>query len=271
MVLTRRAFLRAGIGGSVALAGGLGTWGVVARRRIGVTRTTVGVSGLPVSLDGLRIAILTDLHHSAFVPQEDIATAVRLANAERPDLIALLGDYVTWADRRYIGGCAEALAPLSAANGIFAIFGNHDDERAMAQAVAHRGWDVLTDEHTEIRVRGEIVTLAGLRYWTKKPSELRRVLTGGRGPTFLLAHDPRRLAEAAQLRVPLVLSGHTHGGQIVLPVVGAIAARKFPVAEGVGRRNLTTLFVSRGIGTVFVPIRLNCRPEVAVVTLTPEG
>jgi hypothetical protein len=270
-MVTRRAFLRAGIGGGLGLAGGLGIWGFVARRRVAVTRTDLAVADLPATLAGLRIAILTDLHHSQFVSQEDIADAVRLANAERPDLIALLGDYVTWSDRHYIGGCAEALAPLSAAHGVFAIFGNHDDERAMAHAVARHGWDVLTDERTGIRVRGEAVTLAGLRFWTKKPSELRRVLTGGHGPTILLAHDPRRLVEASQFRVPLVLSGHTHGGQIVLPLVGAVAARKYPVAEGVGRRNRTALFVSRGIGTVFVPMRLNCPPEVAVVTLKTGG
>lgn len=87
----------------------------------------------------------------------------------------------------------------------------------------------------------------------------------------LLAHDPRRLTEAAALNIPLVLSGHTHGGQIVLPLVGAIAAQKYPVLEGLGRRKRTTLFVSRGLGTVYVPARVNCPPEVAVLTLQPDS
>jgi predicted MPP superfamily phosphohydrolase len=95
-------------------------------------------------------------------------------------------------------------------------------------------------------------------------------LTRGTVPmTILLAHDPRRLTEAAALGVPLVLSGHTHGGQVVLPLVGAIAAQKFPVVAGIGRRDRTTLFVSRGVGTIYVPVRINCPPEVAVLTLTP--
>ena len=85
----------------------------------------------------------------------------------------------------------------------------------------------------------------------------------------LLAHDPRRLAEAVALDIPLVLSGHTHGGQVVLPLVGAVAAQKFPVVAGVGRRDRTTMFVSRGIGTVYVPVRVNCPPEVALLTLKP--
>jgi predicted MPP superfamily phosphohydrolase len=85
----------------------------------------------------------------------------------------------------------------------------------------------------------------------------------------LLAHDPRRLAEAAAMNIPLVLSGHTHGGQVVLPIAGPVAAQKFPVVAGIGRRGGTTMFVSRGVGTVYVPVRINCPPEVAILTLQP--
>jgi predicted MPP superfamily phosphohydrolase len=88
--------------------------------------------------------------------------------------------------------------------------------------------------------------------------------------TILLAHDPRRLTEAAALNIPLVLAGHTHGGQVVLPVVGALAAQKFPVVAGVGRRGGTTMFVSKGLGTVYVPVRVNCPPEVAILTLQAD-
>jgi predicted MPP superfamily phosphohydrolase len=84
---------------------------------------------------------------------------------------------------------------------------------------------------------------------------------------LLLAHDPRRLTEAAALNVPAVLSGHTHGGQVVIPGFGAVAKARFPSLEGLGRKGETSIFVSRGIGTVYVPIRINCPPEVALVTL----
>ena len=87
----------------------------------------------------------------------------------------------------------------------------------------------------------------------------------------MLFRSPRRLTEAAALNIPLVLSGHTHGGQVVLPAVGAIAAQKFPVVAGFGREASTTLFVSRGVGTVYVPVRINCPPEVAVLTLRQGG
>jgi len=115
----------------------------------------------------------------------------------------------------------------------------------------------------------EAVDLAGIRFWTRRVVDIAHVLRGASPTVFLLAHTPMRLAEAAALAVPLMLSGHTHGGQIVLPGIGAVAARKFPVIAGMARRENTTVFVSRGIGTVYVPVRLNCPPEVAILTLTP--
>ncbi len=268
MATTRRAFLRAGIAGSIGLTAGAGVYGVAyERHRVSVTRARVEVVGLPAALQELRVGVLTDLHHSALVSQPEITAACDLLVSEKPDLIALLGDYVTWQDRRYMASCVDALRGLTAPDGVFAIPGNHDDDHVMPRALAAAGFEVLADQKTQVRLRGEAVTIAGIRYWTRKPQEIHRVLAGSRGPVFLLAHDPRRLVEAAALDIPLVLSGHTHGGQIVLPVIGAVAARKFPVAHGSMQRGATTLFVSRGLGTVFVPIRLNCPPEVAVLTL----
>jgi predicted MPP superfamily phosphohydrolase len=117
-------------------------------------------------------------------------------------------------------------------------------------------------------VRGESLEIAGIRFWTRKPSELTRVLRGSKDTVLLLAHDPRRLVEASQLNIPLVLSGHTHGGQVLLPGVGAVAkAARFPILAGAGRLENTSIFVSRGIGTVYVPVRFNCPPEVALITL----
>ena len=104
-------------------------------------------------------------------------------------------------------------------------------------------------------------------FWTRRPQDLARVLGNAADTMILLAHDPRRLTEAAAFDIPAVLSGHTHGGQVVLPGVGAVARRRFPVLEGLGSRANTSIFVSRGVGTVYVPIRINCPPEVAVISL----
>jgi hypothetical protein len=222
---------------------------------------------LPEAFDGLRIALVTDTHYSATVRAEHIERAVRATLDARPDIVVLGGDYVTWGDRHYVAGAAELLAPLNAPYGIFAVLGNHDDDRDMPAALMARGFAVLKDQRTRLTLRGETLDIAGIRYWTRRVDHIAKVLAGASGTTILLAHDPRRLTEAAGLDVPLVLSGHTHGGQIVLPGLGAIAARNFPVVSGYATRENTAIYVSRGVGTVYVPVRLNCPPELAILTL----
>ena len=254
----------AGIG---AATGTLAHGYLYERHQLQLTRETLRVSGLPSALAGLRIGFLTDFHRSDTVSHEMVARAVQMVMAETPELIVLGGDYVTWGDRRFVIPAAEALAPLAAPNGVFAVLGNHDDDRDMPAALTSKGFVVLRDARTRLTIRGETLDLAGIRYWTRKASDISHVLRGASPNVLLLAHTPMRLTEAAALMVPLMLSGHTHGGQIVLPGVGAVAAREFPVIAGVGRREGTVVFVSRGVGTVYVPVRLNCPPEVAILTL----
>ena len=151
--------------------------------------------------------------------------------------MALGGDYVTESDVSRAAPVAELLAPLSATPlGAFAVLGNHDDDRVVPAALAARGFTVLRDQWTRVTLRGEAVDLVGLRFWTRRLSDITRVMRGAGPTTFMLAHDPRRLREAATLDVQLVLAGHTHGGQVVLPGVGAVAARRFPVIAGEAHR-----------------------------------
>jgi hypothetical protein len=270
MQLTRRRALKGLAVAAAGLAAGSGAYGFVYERvRLTVARATLRVAALPPALDGLRIGLLTDIHHSLFMPQEDVARAAGLLRAAQPDLVVLGGDYVTWDDRRYVVPCAEALAPLAAEvpHGVFAVLGNHDDDRYVPAALERVGFTVLRDQRTRTVIKGEALELVGIRFWTRRARDIAAVARGANGPVLLLAHDPRRLAEAASLDIPLVLSGHTHGGQVVLPIIGAVAARRYPVVAGAGTRGRTAIFVSRGLGTVFVPVRLNCPPEVAVLTL----
>ena len=149
---------------------------------------------------------------------------------------------------------------------MFAVLGNHDDERSVPAAFERRGFSLLLDRWTRVEIKGAPLDVGGLRFWTRR-REVGAAVRGS-GPTMLLlAHDPRRLREAADLDIGGVLSGHTHGGQIVLPGLGAVAARKFPIAAGLIREGNTSMFVSRGIGTVYAPVRIGCPPEVALVTL----
>ena len=271
-LITRRAVLKGLVAAGVGATTGASAYGFLyARHQLGVTREAMGVPGLPTALDGLRIGLMTDIHRSRWVSHEDVSDAVTMLMAERTDLIILGGDYVTLLDRRYVGPAADALAPLSAPNGVFAILGNHDDDHDMPAALAKNGVQVLKDARTHLTINGAGVELAGIRYWTRRLPDIAAVTRGATGPLILLAHDPRRLTEAAALNIPLVLSGHTHGGQVVLPGLGAIAAQKFPVVAGIGRLKRTAMFVSRGVGTVYVPVRINCPPEVAVLTLHPDA
>lgn len=268
--LDRRSLLKGLVGAGLGVVTGGAVHGFLfERRHLELTQVRFPVSGLPEALRGLRVGVLTDLHRSASVSHEMVSSAVEMLMAESPDLIVLGGDYVSFADRRYVRPAADALAPLSAPFGVFAVLGNHDDDRDMPAALVAKGFTVLKDARTRVSIRGEFVDFAGIRFWTYKPIDVAHVLRGALPLTFLLAHTPKRLLEAQQLAVPAVISGHTHGGQIVLPGIGAVAAREFPVIAGLAQRQGTTIFVSRGVGTVYVPVRVNCPPEVAVLTLEP--
>jgi predicted MPP superfamily phosphohydrolase len=268
--LSRRTVLQ-GLG-AAAIGAAVGTAAhgfMYGRHHIEVTDRTLDVAGWPDALSGLRIGFLTDLHRSATVSHQMIAGAVDLVMAGQPDVIVIGGDYVTNRDRRYVQPAADALARLSAPHGVFAVLGNHDDEREVSPALQAAGFAVLRDARTQIMVRGERIDIAGLRYWTHRMPDVARVVRGASPTLILLAHTPKRLAEATALSVPLLLCGHTHGGQIVLPGLGAVAAHEFPVVAGAERRENTTVFVSRGVGTVYVPVRVNCPPEVAILRIQP--
>jgi len=268
MRITRRQALRAlAAGGAGLAAGAAGYGGLYERRRVHLVEAAVPVAGLPPALAGLRVGLVTDVHHSRFFGREDVDLAVALLMAAQPDLVVLGGDYITWTDRGYADSAGEALAALRPPHGVYAVLGNHDDSVVVPRALARRGVVVLDDARTRVALRGSHLDIAGIGFWTRQPSAVAEVLRGAESPTLLIAHDPRRLMQAATLGVSLVLSGHTHGGQIVPPGLGPIAARKFPVAAGSLRRERTTLYVSRGLGTVFLPIRFNCPPEVNLLTL----
>jgi uncharacterized protein len=266
--MSRRTVLRLATGVAAGLfVGEVAYGGFYERHHLGVTRADLPCAALPPALDGLRIGLITDTHHSAFTALAFIDRAVGLVRDEDPDLVVLGGDYVTRRNRRYITDTATPFARLRPRHGMFGVLGNHDDGVGVPRALRRAGVTVLVDARTRLSVRGETVDLLGLDYWTRSLTDVARVARGRAPFTIMLAHDPRRLREASALGVPLVLSGHTHGGQIALPLLGALAAQKFPVAHGIGREGDTTVFVSRGVGTVLLPCRIDCPPEVAIVTL----
>src|SRR2546426_7946666 len=177
MLVTRRDVLKTLLASSVGVVGGTGAYGYLyGRHELEVTRTAIAVNGLPPGLSGLRVGLLTDVHRSELVAHEDVAAAVTALMNERPDLIVLGGDYVTWGDRRFVGPAAEALAPLSAPHGIFGILGNHADDHDMPAALTKNGVQMLKDARTRLKINNEALDMIGIRFWTKRArSEERRV------------------------------------------------------------------------------------------------
>lgn len=239
-----------------------------------VSETDVFLRDLPERFEGFRITQLTDVHHSRIVGIDEVRRTVDLANSTKPDLIALTGDYTT-SYRRYIEPCAEALGSLKAPEGVWAVLGNHDhytDQELTTRSLEHNRIAVLNNANTTLRRGADVLQLSGIDDWSWAGTHWPRAFYGldRRRTTVLLSHQPRVLDFAETENVALILSGHTHGGQIDLPLIGPparFATAELKYAQGLFRRGDSQLYVSRGTGVIGLPLRLGVRPEIAVLRL----
>jgi predicted MPP superfamily phosphohydrolase len=238
-----------------------------------ITDTAIWLRRLPAALEGLKIVHLTDIHHSLFTPVEEVERVVHLANRLEPDVVALTGDYVTLSPA-YIAPVARALGRLRARRGIFAVLGNHDfqvDAGEVTRALRAERIRVLRNSRYPIRAGGRTLWFLGVDdlWWESDdlPAALRFV--PARDPKVLLCHNPRGIWQASEHGIDLVLSGHTHGGQVRLPGLRSLYRSKLGerFVEGWNRLNGTQIYVSRGIGKVVVPLRLGCPPEITCLRL----
>jgi len=240
-----------------------------------VYRQRVRLSGLPRSFEGLRIAQLTDIHHGPTVSLSLIRQAVRMANELSPDLTVLTGDYV-YHGARYIEPCCRALGELRAPLGVFAVLGNHDHwdgAELVRQQMGQAGIALVDNTGRELR-RGEgSLYLAGVGDLWEDEQRLEEALAGAprHGVTILLSHNPDYNEHMDDRRVKLMLCGHTHGGQVDLPLIGPVVlpsryGRKYKA--GLIRDGWKQVYVSRGVGSIIPAIRFRCRPEVTLLTLT---
>jgi uncharacterized protein len=242
--------------------------------RYEVSETDVFLRDLPERFEGFRITQVTDVHHSRIVSIDEVRRIVDLANLTKPDLIVLTGDYTT-TYRRYIEPCAEALGALNAPEGVWAVLGNHDhytDPELTTRALEHNRIAVLNNANTSLRRGSDVLQLSGIDDWSWAGTNWQRALYGldQKRPTVLLSHQPRVLDFAESDKVDLILSGHTHGGQIDLPLIGPparFATSELKYAQGLFRRGNTQLYVSRGTGVIGLPVRFGVRPEIAVLRL----
>jgi predicted MPP superfamily phosphohydrolase len=245
-----------------------------------VVRRTVALPKLPPAFQGTTIALLADVHHGPFVPLAYVRHVVSMTKALKPDIVAFVGDFVH-REEVFIAPGINELGKLHGRWGRFAVRGNHDnrdyhgqrDFRPLSQAaLAHAKIPDLNNTGTWIERNGARLRICGVGdLWTDH-QDLRAALgdANERDVVVLLSHNPDFVETIIDARVSLVLSGHTHGGQIVVPGYGAPM-----VPSRYGQKYLYGLvdgpscpvFVTRGVGTVTPPVRFFCRPEVVLITL----
>lgn len=237
-----------------------------------VERQPIILSKLPAALEGMKIVHLSDLHHSPFTGTEQIERAIEMANRLEPDIVALTGDYISH-DRSYAARCAEMVGRLRARYGVYAVLGNHDhwtDAALITDLFRAEGIQVLINEGLRFEQRGGSFWLAGVDDTMVGLEDLPLALAGSRESEMklLLAHNPIILRRAARAGVDLVLSGHTHGGQVAWRSERSVSGRpRRRMLKGLGRSGNTQIYVTRGLGTVVLPIRYGCPPEVSLIEL----
>lgn len=229
---------------------------------------------LPVSLDGFRIVQLSDIHHSPFTSSEFIEQIVKTANDLHPDMFVLTGDYVSH-EPEYIAPVAQILGKLRSEFGTFACLGNHDhwtDAKLVTNEFRLNNIKMLVNEGFRFLVRGASFWMCGVDDFGEGLSNIRQSLRGSRYDEMklLLAHNPAIMRRAAYWDIDLVLSGHTHGGQVKIREPREkflFPNRRRRFSSGLHYRKETQIYITRGIGTVVIPMRYQCPPEISVLEL----
>jgi predicted MPP superfamily phosphohydrolase len=239
-----------------------------------LTRQTITLPNLPPLFRGITVALLADVHHGPFVPLAYIRQVVAMTNALKPDIVALAGDYIH-RHERYIAPVIQELGKLEANLGRFAVRGNHDNHGHWTHsrvALADAKLPDLNNRGVWLERRGSRLRVCGVGdLWTDR-QDLGAALGDAteRDAVLLLSHNPDFVESIRDPRVGLVLSGHTHGGQVIIPGFGApIVPSRYgqKYLYGLVRGPCCRVFVTRGVGTISPPVRLLCRPEVVLITL----
>jgi predicted MPP superfamily phosphohydrolase len=236
-----------------------------------VTRHEVFVRDLPSSFDGYRIAFLTDTHVASFHRRAFFREVVAQSNRFAPDLVLLGGDFVSF--ERHIPLMAELLLTgLEARDGIYAVLGNHDywaNADGVIAAMTARGVRFIVNRNVELRRGDDVISLAGIDELYRGKPDIDAAFLNARKPCIALTHHPDMLEHLQNRRIDLMLSGHTHGGQIRFPFFGSVVVpskHEGRYAAGFHRAGSVLMYVSRGVGAI-PPLRILCKPEVATFTL----
>lgn len=235
---------------------------------------TINIPRLPKAFDGAKVAFLSDIHHGPFTGVAFIDQAVALANAWKPDMVLLGGDY-THRSNKYAEPCMRALGRLKARFGVYGALGNHDhwyNAEITRRWMNTNGIRELTNNGVWVEQQGSRLRIAGVGDLWEDVQRLDTALddTGDNEAAIVVSHNPDFVEGITDERVGLVLSGHTHGGQVVLPAYGAPRVpssfgQKY--LYGLVKTPVTQVYVTSGVGTVTPPVRFYCRPEVVLITI----
>ncbi|PYT00629.1 MAG: metallophosphoesterase [Acidobacteria bacterium] len=238
---------------------------------LSLERVEIELARLPKKLDGFKIIHLSDFHHSPFTNLDHIERAVKVANRLKPDMFILTGDYVSH-EKKYIAPVAKVLGTLKSEFGTFACLGNHDHWTSpdlVVKKFREAGINMLVNEGSRFEARGSSFWICGVDDHMVGKADLTSALKGSFPDEMklLLAHNPIILRQAARYGVDLTLSGHTHGGQVKVrdPEKRLLPRRK--LTSGLHRRKESQIYITRGIGTVVLPIRYQCPPEISLLEL----
>lgn len=288
---SRRRFLRTSSIGLTGYALAASSAGVMFRDEQEINEATMVIPGLPEEFRGFRIALISDIHSGIYMDKAGMQRYANLVNGLKADMIVLPGDYVNSLDNE-IYPFAEAFSALHAPYGVFGVTGNHDyfaNADLVCRESEQAGIRMLRNEHAIIEKHGQRIALLGIDDAPISHAEpLAYIRTGKSEPIenmlkgvpadlkkVLLCHRPYPFEEFAQIGMDVMLSGHTHGGQIVLAKFGganlsfAQLASKFVQGSYRAESNPNAqMYVSRGIGTVGLPLRINCPPEITTIVLS---
>jgi predicted MPP superfamily phosphohydrolase len=276
---TRRNFL---IGTGVTAAGFALYSGEIARHEVDIVERPIAINNLPAPFHGYRIVQISDIHLDEYTEPFFFERIVHKVNALTPDLVLLTGDFITHGSLSFIASghairrCAEITATITAPLR-YAVLGNHDvafNAPLVIETLIAHGTPVLINQHLPVERNGARLWICGVDDPGESHPDLDLTIPAQPdGPVVLMAHEPDYadavIAHPRGHLVDLMLSGHSHGGQVRLPFLRPLIlpplGEKYP--EGHYRFNQMQLYVNRGIGTVGLPFRLNCPPEITVITL----
>jgi uncharacterized protein len=256
--------------------------GEISRHEISVERFSIRLSQLPDAFRGLTIAQISDFHYAAYTEPFFVKRIVERVNRLKPDVVALTGDFISlsvWSKERtvhFAGECAEQLSRLESPVR-YAVLGNHDCgsklyARAVTSSLEEHGIPVLDNRSVPLERDGARLWFAGIGdalCGNVKLDQAIPALRSSQEPLILLGHEPDVAPKVIPYNVDLMLCGHTHGGQVRFPFVPPMFLPELGqhYVEGLYHLGPTQLYVNRGIGTVNLPFRFNCPPEITLITL----